>query len=85
LAENVSGILTPRHFTEFMKIIEAFKKIGYNVSYKLLDAQDYGVPQERKRNSIIGLSTTLNRQFILRVLCVRHSTVATFIYTSRSN
>src|SRR3989344_2439231 len=49
LAENVAGILSPTHYGEFIKIIEAFKQIGYNVSYKLLDARFYGVPQNRER------------------------------------
>ena len=35
LAENVAGIISPKHLPEFLKIVEAFKKIGYNVSYKL--------------------------------------------------
>jgi len=64
LAENVAGILSPTHFAEFVKIIDAFKKIGYNVTYKLLDAQDYGVPQERKRVIIIGYHEKLGKKFV---------------------
>mgnify|MGYP001598492474 CR=1 FL=1 len=63
LAENVAGILSPTHYAEFMKIIEAFKKIGYNVSYKLLDAKYYGVPQERKRVIIVGYHEKLGKTF----------------------
>src|SRR3989338_4508924 len=63
LAENVAGILSPTHLAEFAKIVEAFKKIGYNVTYKLLDAQDYGVPQERKRVIIIGYHEKLGKKF----------------------
>ena len=63
LAENVAGILSPTHYKEFIKIIEAFKKIGYNVTYKLLDAKDYGVPQERKRVIIVGYHEKLGKKF----------------------
>jgi len=34
LAENVAGILSDKHLPEFKKIIQAFKEIGYNVSYE---------------------------------------------------
>jgi DNA (cytosine-5)-methyltransferase 1 len=63
LAENVAGILSPTHYNEFQKIIESFKDIGYNVNYKLLDAQDYGVPQERKRVFIVGYHEKLKKIF----------------------
>ena len=36
LAENVAGILSSKHFSEFMKLIKKFEEIGYIVSYKLL-------------------------------------------------
>lgn len=54
LAENVSGILLPRHREAFSQILKQFKDVGYNVSYKLLNANDYGVPQDRLRVIIIG-------------------------------
>ncbi|MBU0580945.1 MAG: DNA cytosine methyltransferase [Candidatus Margulisbacteria bacterium] len=64
LAENVAGILSGKHFPEFKKIIQAFKEIGYNVSYKLLNAKDYGVPQDRKRVIIIGYHNKLGGKFV---------------------
>lgn len=54
LAENVAGMLFPRYKGELQKIILAFEGIGYNVSFKLLNAKDYGVAQERKRVFIVG-------------------------------
>src|SRR3990167_5514579 len=54
LAENVSGILLPRHHEAFNQILKQFADVGYNVSYKLLNANDYGVPQDRLRVIIIG-------------------------------
>ena len=63
LAENVPGILSPQHKPEFMKIMHAFKEIGYNVSYRLLDAMFFGVPQERRRVIIVGYHETLGKSF----------------------
>ena len=54
LAENVAGMLFPRYKGELQKIILAFEGIGYNVSFKLLNAKDYGVAQDRKRVFIVG-------------------------------
>lgn len=54
LAENVSGILHPKHEKAFNSIIKQFEGAGYNVSYCLLNANDYGVPQDRLRVIIVG-------------------------------
>ena len=63
LAENVAGILSPKHKSEFLKIVDSFKKIGYNVSYKLLDAKYYGVPQERRRVIVVGYHESIGKSF----------------------
>lgn len=54
LAENVSGILSSRHSKAFKDILKQFEDAGYYVSYKLLNANDYGVPEDRFRVIIIG-------------------------------
>lgn len=63
LAENVSGILHPKHTEAFNTFIELFKKAGYNVSWKLLDANDYNVPETRLRVIIVGYHKDLNKKF----------------------
>lgn len=63
LAENVAGLLSDKHLPEFLKIIEAFKEIGYEVSYKLLNAKNYGVPQDRKRVIIVGYNKKIGKKF----------------------
>ena len=52
--ENVSGLGGKRGKTILEYLIEKAEKIGYKVHVKLLDAQEYGVPQRRKRYIIIG-------------------------------
>lgn len=54
LAENVSGILFNRHSDAFRSILENFSLLGYNVSYGLLNANNFGVPQDRERVIIVG-------------------------------
>ena len=52
--ENVPGILTAGQGKSFKKIIGAFRVAGYNVDYRILNAFDYGVLQQRKRVIIFG-------------------------------
>lgn len=54
LAENVSGILAEKHALAFRNILYQFKDAGYLVAYKLLNAQNFNVPQDRKRVIIVG-------------------------------
>ena len=54
VAENVKGILNIGKGEVIKLIINDFKKLGYAVDYKLLNAADYGVPQQRERVIIIG-------------------------------
>lgn len=64
LAENVSGMLAPRHSGALKNIIKLFEKSGYNVTYKLLNTSDYGVPQDRKRVIFVGYRKDLKLKYI---------------------
>ncbi len=64
LAENVSGILHKRHSNAFETIIKSFEDIGYRVTFNLLNASDYSVPQDRKRVIIVGYREDLGIKFI---------------------
>ena len=63
LAENVSGILSSRHASAFAAIIERFRRLGYDVNYRMLRASDFGVPQDRDRVIIVGLRSDLGCEF----------------------
>lgn len=54
LAENVSGMLSFRHEEAFSEILKRFSDLNYNVSYFLLNANDYDVPQDRHRVIFVG-------------------------------
>ena len=63
LAENVKGLLSMQKGAVIEMIISDFKKLGYEVNYKLLRASDYGVPQHRERVIIIGNRIGLKNPF----------------------
>lgn len=54
VAENVKGLLNIQKGEVIKMIVNDFAKLGYKVDYKLLNAADYGVPQQRERVIIIG-------------------------------
>lgn len=63
LAENVSGMLLPSNREALENIKKLFQECGYNLSFGLLNASDYGVPQDRKRVFFIGYRKDLERTF----------------------
>lgn len=52
--ENVPNILSIGDGAVRESILSDFKKLGYNVEYKVLTASDYGVPQNRRRAIFVG-------------------------------
>lgn len=63
LAENVSGMLHGKHRLALGNITAAFEEAGYVISFKLLNAMRYNVPQDRKRVIFIGYHVDLNKRF----------------------
>jgi len=63
LAENVSGMLLARHSDALNNIKNMFKNAGYELSFKLLNASDFGVPQDRKRVFFVGIRNDLGFTF----------------------
>lgn len=59
LLENVQGLLTIQNGETFRIIKEALKEPGYHVFSDVLDAQNYGLPQVRKRVVIVGFREDL--------------------------
>ncbi|MEG0978260.1 MAG: DNA (cytosine-5-)-methyltransferase [Bacilli bacterium] len=54
VAENVKGLLSMEKGKVIEMILNDFRKLGYYVEYKILNAAEYGVPQQRERVVIIG-------------------------------
>lgn len=63
LAENVSGMLAKRHSVAVQNILKMLEEAGYDVSFSLVNAKDYGVAEERKRVFYIGFRKDLNITF----------------------
>ncbi|WP_151193454.1 DNA cytosine methyltransferase [Cysteiniphilum sp. JM-1] len=63
LAENVSGMLLPRHREALLNIQQMFQECGYVLSFGLLNACDFNVPQDRKRVFFIGYRKDLGLKF----------------------
>jgi len=63
LAENVSGMLLERHGKVLENIKEMFSQCGYTLSFSMLNASDYGVPQDRKRVFFIGYRKDIALKF----------------------
>jgi len=74
LGENVQGITNLGGYDTiadrknklgkvFKMILNDFKKIGYNINWKILNAADYGVPQIRKRMIMVGVRQDLKVKF----------------------
>lgn len=53
VAENVKGITFGEAKSKLHEFIKAFENIGYQVTYKVLNAADYGTPQGRERTIFI--------------------------------
>lgn len=63
LAENVKGMLSKRNKAAVEDLINKFKEAGYNVFLKLINASDYGCPQDRQRVFYVGFRNDLNINF----------------------
>ena len=54
VAENVKGLLMRHHADALQQVLKDFTDLGYNVSYTLCRAAEYGVPQSRERVFIVS-------------------------------
>ena len=59
VAENVSGILAKRHSEAVRGFMELFDKAGYDVNVKMINANDFDVPEDRDRVFFIGFRKDL--------------------------
>ena len=60
VAENVSGMLASRHSEAVSGFMRLFDEAGYDVNLKMLNANDFGVPEDRDRIFYIGFRKDLN-------------------------
>lgn len=64
VAENVKALLMKRHEESLARVINDFSALGYDISYHLYNAADYGVPQIRERVIIVGVRKDIAAEFV---------------------
>jgi len=52
--ENVVGLLSSGGGADFATFLSEVAKLGYGFAYRVLDAQNFGVPQRRRRVFVVG-------------------------------
>lgn len=57
--ENVSGLASPKNQPNLELIVHELESIGYCVKWKVLNAYDFGLPQNRDRVFIVGIRQDL--------------------------
>ena len=67
LWENVKNILSAKHKHNFDAYIETMKVLGYNSYYQVLNAKDYGIPQNRERVYTISIRRDIDKGYIFPV------------------
>lgn len=60
VAENVVGMLSVTHGDAVKNILKLFDEANYEVSLSLVNAAEYGIPQDRKRVFYIGFRKDLD-------------------------
>jgi DNA (cytosine-5)-methyltransferase 1 len=57
ILENVPGLLTSNKGADFGVVVGTMADLGYSLTWRVLDAQHFGVPQRRRRVFILGRRT----------------------------
>lgn len=55
IAENVKNLLSKKFKKEFEIVLDSLEQAGYNNYWKVMNAKDYGIPQNRERVFIVSI------------------------------
>lgn len=61
--ENVKNVLSKKHRHNFDKYLDEMDRIGYKNFYQVLNAKDYGVPQNRERIFVVSIRKDIKKDF----------------------
>lgn len=61
--ENVKNLISKRHKHNFDNYINQMNQLGYNSYYQILNAKNYGIPQNRERVFTISIRKDININF----------------------
>ena len=62
--ENVKNVISKKHIHNFNNYLERMNELGYVNYYKVLNAKDYGIPQNRERVFTISIRKDIVNKFI---------------------
>jgi len=62
--ENVKNLLSKKHKHNFDAYIETMESLGYKNYYQVLNAKDYGIPQNRERVFTISIRNDIDKEFV---------------------
>ena len=58
--ENVKNLISDKHWHNFNNYLQQMQNLGYDSYYNVLNAKDYGIPQNRERVFTISIRQDLN-------------------------
>lgn len=61
--ENVKNLLSKKHRHNFDAYLETMEQLGYKNYYQVLNAKDYGIPQNRERVFTISIRNDIDKDF----------------------
>ena len=62
--ENVKNLLSKKHRHNFDAYLETMEQLGYTNYYQVLNAKDYGIPQNRERVFTISIRKDIDAGFV---------------------
>lgn len=63
IAENVKALTSKKFSEEFRIVLESLEEAGYNNYWQVLNAKDYGIPQNRERVFIVSIRKDIDKGF----------------------
>lgn len=66
--ENVPGLLKKKHIKHFQHYIDKMNELGYDTFYELLNALDFGLPQNRNRVFVVSIRKEYKEYFNFGIL-----------------
>lgn len=64
LWENVKNVISKKHIHNFNKYLQILELGGYNNYYQVLNAKDYGIPQNRERVFTLSIRKDIDNGYI---------------------
>lgn len=64
ICENVKALTMKQFRNEFKTVLESLENAGYRNYYQVLNAKDFGIPQNRERVFIVSIRKDIEQEFI---------------------